>query len=108
MTPRERRLVGAVPGFIAAALFLSFLLQTSLCLAEEGKWSGVDETVVGKFAKEHGRGTRPPLIDTDRGDLLLFLFLLAGAVGGFVAGYYWRTLLDERNKAQEREKGRTP
>ena len=60
------------------------------------KWSGVDETVVEKFAEEHGRAAREPLINTDQGDLLLFLFLIAGAVGGFGAGYYWRMLVAEK------------
>ena len=32
------------------------------------------------------------------GDLQLFLFLLAGTVGGFVAGYYWRVLLEGKQK----------
>ncbi len=63
------------------------------------KWQGVDETVVEKVAKEHGREAKAPLISTDQGDLLLFVFLVAGAVGGFVGGYYWRTLMSEkRNK----------
>jgi hypothetical protein len=56
-------------------------------------WSGVDETVVGKFAAEAGRHARAPLVE---GDLLLFAFLLAGIVGGFVLGYYFRTLFGER------------
>ncbi|MCU0579146.1 MAG: cobalt ABC transporter permease [Desulfobacterota bacterium] len=64
--------------------------------ATEGKWPGVDETVVEKYAKDQGREARTPLLDTDQGDLLLFLFLLAGAVGGFVAGYYWRVLINEK------------
>ncbi|HJV36760.1 MAG TPA: cobalt ABC transporter permease [Geomonas sp.] len=55
-------------------------------------WTGVDEAVVEKIAKEHGREARPPLIDPGNGDLLLFVFLMGGAVGGFVAGYYWRDL----------------
>ena len=55
-------------------------------------WEGVDEAVVEKVAKEHGREARDPLIDPGSGDLLLFAFLLAGAVGGFAAGYYWRDL----------------
>ena len=60
------------------------------------KWPGVDESVVEKYAKEHGREAREPLINTDQGDLLLFVFLLAGTVGGFAAGYYWRMLITER------------
>jgi len=55
-------------------------------------WEGVDEAVVEKIAKEHGREARDPLIDPGSGDLLLFGFLLAGTVGGFIAGYYWRQL----------------
>lgn len=62
----------------------------------EEKWKGVDEAVIEKIAKEHGREARDPLINTDTGDLLLFLFLLAGAVGGFVAGYYWRVLTERK------------
>lgn len=56
-------------------------------------WTGVDEAVVQKIAKEHGREKTAPLINTDQGDLLLFVFLLAGAVGGFAAGYCWRALV---------------
>lgn len=55
-------------------------------------WEGVDEAVVEKIAKEHGRQATAPLIDPGSGDLLLFGFLVAGAVGGFAAGYYWRQL----------------
>ena len=60
------------------------------------KWAGVDESVVEKIAKEHGREAHEPLINTDQGDLLLFVFLIAGAVGGFAAGYYWRALMVEK------------
>jgi cobalt/nickel transport system permease protein len=62
--------------------------------AEPEKWPGVDETVVEKIAKEHGRAAVTPLINTDQGDLPLFVFLLAGAVGGFAAGYFWRKLTE--------------
>lgn len=55
-------------------------------------WTGVDEAVVEKVAREHGREAKPPLINTDQGDLLLFVFLVGGAVGGFIAGYCWRSL----------------
>jgi ABC-type cobalt transport system substrate-binding protein len=66
------------------------------------KWPGVDESVVEKYAKEHGREAHEPLINTDQGDLLLFVFLLAGAVGGFVAGYSWRILMHEKAPATSR------
>ncbi len=69
-------------------------------------YTGVDEAVVEKFAKEHGREAKKPLIDLGEGDLQLFVFLLAGAVGGFAAGYFWRRLVSEkgdRNKEQNKE-----
>jgi cobalt/nickel transport protein len=62
------------------------------------KWPGVDESVVEKVAREHGREATTPLINTDQGDLLLFVFLLAGVAGGFTAGYFWRMLIEKKNK----------
>ena len=64
----------------------------------EGKWAGVDETVIEKYAVEAGRVPAELLINTGQGDLLLFVFALAGAAGGFVAGYCWRILVHEKNK----------
>ncbi len=71
-----------------------FSLPTFLSAAD---WSGVDETVVEKYAEEHGRASVDPLINTDQGDLLLFMFLLGGTVGGFFGGYYWRMLMEGRS-----------
>jgi len=72
-------------------LLLLTLLLGGAAFAEEAKpkWPGVDEAVVKKFARELGHEARDPYINTDQGDLLLFLFALAGAAGGFVMGYYW-------------------
>jgi len=74
---------------------LLFTVHLSLSTASE-KWPGVDESVIEKVAKEHGRESREPFINTDRGDLLLFVFLLAGVVGGFIGGYYWRALTEKK------------
>ncbi len=60
------------------------------------KWTGVDENVVEKIAAERGRHAWTPFINTDQGDLLLFVFLLAGVLGGFVMGFYWRKLFIEK------------
>ncbi len=79
------------------------MIQFGLSFASD-KWSGVDETVVEKFAKSQGREAREPLINTGQGDLLLFLFLIAGAVGGFAAGYYWRMLVAEKSPKAEKQK----
>lgn len=83
---------------IASILLLAIwcLLPIRIVIAEESKWPGVDETVVERYAKEHGREARKPLINTDQGDLLLFVFLLAGTIGGFAAGYYWRIIMEKQ------------
>jgi len=62
----------------------------------QGDWSGVDESVVEHYAEEAGRPARDPYINTDQGDLLLFVFLLAGACGGFVAGYSFHVLFSRK------------
>jgi cobalt/nickel transport system permease protein len=72
-----------------------WLLSAPISVPAAG-WDGVDKTVVEKFAQEAGRPPREPLINTDRGDLLLFVFLAAGAVGGFAAGYCYRALFPPR------------
>jgi L-lactate permease len=84
-TVRYRRLA-------ALSIFFIIILSQLAVVSGAEKWTGVDESVIEKYAKEHGREARTPLINTDQGDLLLFVFLLAGAVGGFFAGYYWKTL----------------
>lgn len=84
-------------------VLILFTVHCALCtaaLAAE-KWSGVDESVVKKYAKEHGREASEPLINTDQGDLLLFVFLLAGTIGGFMAGYYWRVLIEKKDKDKD-------
>ena len=82
-------------GRIFLLLFTFHILIVTAVPAAE-KWPGVDESVVEKIAKEQGREAHAPLINTDQGDLLLFVFLLAGAVGGFAAGYSWRMLTERK------------
>ncbi len=87
-------------------IFLLITCYSSLVTAAE-KWPGVDESVVEKYAKEHGREAMTPLINTDQGDLLLFVFLLAGTIGGFAAGYYWRVLMVEKTPESNGDKQKT-
>lgn len=75
---------------------MHFSLFTFVYASE--KWPGVDESVIEKFAKEFGIEPKEPFINTDQGDLLLFVFLVAGAIGGFVAGYYWRVLIEHKEE----------
>lgn len=81
---------------IILLMFLSFLLPGRLAFAQN-KWTGVDENVVEKIAEEHGRPAWTPFINTDQGDLLLFVFLLAGTFGGFILGYNFRRLFSEKD-----------
>ncbi len=73
----------------------ALVLFSSAAAFAEGKWKGVDETVVQRVAKEHGRAPVTPIINTDQGYLLRFVFLGAGAIGGFAAGYFYRRLIAE-------------
>jgi len=68
---------------------------------DEGPWGGVDVSVIEKYAVDAGREARAPFINTDQGDLLLFVFALGGAVGGFVMGYFWRRLITEKTERAE-------
>ena len=76
---------------IQICLFVA-MASLSFCEDSKAKWPGVDEVVVEKYAEEAGHPSRAPFINTDQGDLLLFCFLVAGAIGGFVAGYSYRSL----------------
>lgn len=79
----------------------ALLLAAGIWLGLRGThatWDGVDVAVVERIAAEAGRPAREPLINTDQGDLLLLVFLLAGACAGFTAGYYFRELFPARRK----------
>jgi hypothetical protein len=100
MNTNERKYYGYFRTIIISAIFVLSLGIISLGIshaADKTKWSGVDEAVIEKVAKEHGRGAAEPLIDKE-GDLLLFCFLIAGAIGGFAAGYSWRILLEGKKQ----------
>ena len=83
---------------VFGTLLVLLLLSDAGTLFSAEQWQGVDEAVVQKIAKEHGREAKRPLINSGEGDLQLFAFLMAGAIGGFVAGYYWRVLLEGKKK----------
>lgn len=72
---------------ILTAVTLLLCLAVPAAAAGE-KWQGIDESVIEKYAEERGGAAGDPFLAVE-GDLLLFLFALAGAVGGFVIGYLW-------------------
>ncbi len=81
---------------VALAVWGWLTLSWGVSEGDEGPWGGVDVTVIEKYAIDAGREAREPFINTDQGDLLLFVFALGGAVGGFVMGYFWRKLVSEK------------
>lgn len=81
---------------VAFIVMVAIFGFTALPAALAVEWPGVDKTVVEKYAEQSGRPAWKPFINTDQGDLLLFMFLLAGMIGGFIMGYYWRVLFSER------------
>lgn len=80
---------------LIAALYLS-AASPIVHANEESKWLGVDETVVEKIAAEQGRTAWTPFINTDQGDLLLLVFLLAGICGGVAIGYNYHKLFAKK------------
>ena len=69
--------------------------EETIASEEEGKWTGIDVSIVGKYAEKYGHPPRDPYINTDQGDLLLFVFTFFGLVGGIIIGYNFRKLFVE-------------
>lgn len=93
----------------AAALMIALSCSFLLCLSAVSaraaeKWQGVDETVVEKYSIEHGRPPKLHFIEPT-GDVLLFAFLVAGVVGGFTIGYYYRDFIATRKPGGETDEG---
>ncbi|MDR4509466.1 MAG: hypothetical protein MRJ65_14770 [Candidatus Brocadiaceae bacterium] len=65
---------------------------------EEEAWTGIDVSIVGKYAAKYGRPPRDPYINTDQGDMLLFVFTLAGVAGGFIMGFNAHKIFFEKQE----------
>ena len=83
-----------------AVTLVMLVMMNGMAIAKDSNWPGIDESVVERIARQQGRAAHEPLINSDQGDLLLFVFLAAGAVGGFIAGYYWRVLTEDKRNRQ--------
>ncbi len=66
------------------------------------RWQGTDEVIEG-IARQYGAQPRDPLVNTDQGDLPLFIFAAGGLVAGAIIGYNWRRFFVEREGAEPRE-----
>jgi ABC-type cobalt transport system substrate-binding protein len=86
---------------VALAVWGWLTLSQRTSAGAEGPWGGVDVNVIEKYAIDAGREAKEPFINTDRGDMLLFVFALGGAVGGFVMGYFWRRLVSEKPEGRK-------
>jgi cobalt/nickel transport system permease protein len=75
---------------------------TLLCLAEDQRkpaprsWQAADDMVEQRFAAKDGTKPTEPA-DESRGELPGFCAMLAGAIGGFIAGYCFRALFPPRS-----------
>jgi len=81
---------------IISTLIVWILGLGSFAQAKE-KWPGMDQAVIEQYAAKQGRPPAKPLVRIE-GDALLFAFILAGAVGGFILGYNWHKLFKSKEK----------
>ncbi len=112
--------------FIIFTLILYFIQSHALCAttansnnliedledqegieSEDQKWTGIDVSIVGKYAEKYGHPPRKPYINTDQGDLLLFVFTVAGLIGGIIIGYKIRKLFMEGDNLKKIHHGNT-
>ena len=92
-------------GKVKLIIFLVFFILMVVSGLYLGHDYGGTDAVVNDIANEYavavGAGERDPYINTDQGDLLLFLFALAGTVVGFYLGYQWRNIMDKKEPEHE-------
>ena len=116
LTLRPLRLCGGQSFFLFVAFIILVLFPTVLFAEEniekkdipvvtqtnneEGAWTGIDVSIVGKYAEKYGHPPRDPYINTDQGDLLLFVFTAAGVIGGFIIGFNVRKIFYEKHDAE--------
>ncbi len=94
--PGKKIAIGTLIVIVVLAVIGWVYLVREMPQGGEGPWGGVDVNVIEKYAAAAGREAREPFINTDQGDLLLFVFAVGGAAGGFTGGYYWRRLISEK------------
>lgn len=86
---------------------LIFLVVVGVLVFGKADYQGADVSVTAladQFARKVGAGSRDPFINTDKGDLLLFLFAFSGLVSGFFLGYQWRSLFPAKESILKNDK----
>ncbi len=88
---------------ILPTVLLALVMVTAFTIVAYAKgYVGVDDAVIGKFAAGAGKTASPSLLNLE-GDLGLFMFLVAGLVGGFLCGYFYRSLSIKQEKKADRD-----
>jgi len=82
---RGVRVAIVVLAVLVAVVLLGGLLWA--IAATTGSWVGIDAGIMERVAEERGRAARTPFINTDVGDLLLFVFFGGAVVAGAAAGW---------------------
>jgi cobalt/nickel transport protein len=98
---RSKLSVVLVCAFVAAVGGVWLWLVRGLAASSE--WPGVDEAVIGGIAERAGRPETEPLLSWVQGDLLLFMFLCAGLIAGFVLGYFARIAFVEQREPASKQ-----
>ena len=86
---RSKVIFVAVLGVIAAAAVWAIVWAVAV---SAGNWVGLDAGVMNRVAAEQGRVAWRPFINTDVGDLLLYVFFLGAFVAGGAIGWIVRGL----------------
>jgi len=73
----------------------------------KGDYVGIDASIMEARAEEEGHAAKTPLINTDQGDILLFVFCVGGLIAGGLMGYFGRALLVE-GRIDKHDKAVTP
>ncbi|MDA8219926.1 MAG: energy-coupling factor ABC transporter permease [Dehalococcoidales bacterium] len=89
--PSSGRMTGST-WLTLAGVFLVGLVVVALFIPSQ--WEGVDVAVVQAKAQELGGTVSAPLLNIT-GDLQLFVFTMAGFIGGAIVGYTWRGMFGQ-------------
>lgn len=91
---------GIVVAILVLAVIGSVALSGENIVRDKGPWTDATDFLSLKAAAEANRKARPPLINTEQGNMLVFFFALGGVTAGFITGYNWRSLMTEKVKGR--------